>query len=100
MTKSLERAIARAIATRIAQLDDGPRYAVYATAGLVLAACALLLPDYFIVVVFPLGLVAFGILVAAIAGAKPAETIAFWSGLTFGLAADCIWVGLIFDGFL
>ncbi|MFC8314162.1 hypothetical protein ACFUEJ_11130 [Gordonia sp. NPDC057258] len=96
MTKSLERAIT----TRIAQLDDGPRYAVYATAGLVLSACALLLPDYLIVVVFPMGLVAFGILVAAIAGAKPAEKIAFWAGLTFGLAADCILVGLIFDGIL
>lgn len=98
MTKSLERAIARAITTRIAQLDDGPRYAVYATAGLVLAACALLLPDYLIGVVFPMGIVAFGILVAAIAGAQPAEKIAFWSGLTFGLAADCIWLGLVFDG--
>lgn len=98
MTKSLERAIARAVATRIAQLDDGPRYAVYATAGLVLAASALLLPDYLFLIVFPLGLVAFGILVAAIAGAKPAEKIAFWAGLTFGLAVECIWVGLVFDG--
>ena len=100
MTKSIERAIVRAVASRIAQLDDGPRYASYAIAGLVLAACALLLPDYLIVVVFPLGLAASGILVAAIAGAKPAEEIVFWSGLTFGLAADCIWLGLVFDGVL
>lgn len=98
MTKSMERAIVRAITGRITQLDDGPRYAVYATAGLVLAACALLLPDYLFLVVFPLGLISFGILIAAIAGAHPAEKIAFWSGLTFGLAADCIWAGLVFDG--